>query len=262
MNKTLLTLALLLFSTSAGLTQTIGDNEYGVSTVKINAFEEGLLFYVDDSLVGALTENEFEIRAGSHELKVSSATDSWTAVDWTWEGTLRADSVYTFDVRTKQFIMLNTVPFGAKVIINGKTVGTTPLLLEKTDGAVEIVMSNYMPIRLEASQLANKNFIDIILVNEMPSEEFESRELKNGIADRRDMIITRSTYLVTAIAGISAVYFKFEADKAVRKYPNAILLEDRIYLENRIKKYDDLAAVSFGTFQVGFLYSIYRVITR
>ena len=262
MNKILLTIALLLFSTSAGRTQSIDDNEKGLSVVKINALEEGLLFYVDDSLVGALTDNEFEIRSGFNKLKVSSATDSWTAVDWTWEGTLIADSVYTFDVNTKQFIMLNTVPFGAKVIINGKNVGTTPLLLEKTNEAVEIVMSNYMPIRLEASQLANKKFIDIILVNELPSEDFESRELITGIADRRDKIITRSTYLVTAIAGISAVYFKFEADKAFRKLPNAILLENRIYLENRIKKYDDRAAVSFGTFQVGFLYSIYRVITR
>ncbi|MCH8306375.1 MAG: PEGA domain-containing protein, partial [Candidatus Marinimicrobia bacterium] len=156
MNKILLTTALLLFSMSAGRTQSIDDNEKGLSVVKINAFEQGLLFYVDDSLVGALTDDEFKVRSGFHKLKVSSATDSWTAVDWTWEGTLIADSVYTFDVKMKQFIMLNTVPFGAKVIINGKSAGTTPLLLEKTNEAVEIVMSNYMPIRLEASQLANK----------------------------------------------------------------------------------------------------------
>ncbi|MCH8301027.1 MAG: hypothetical protein IIC39_10875, partial [Candidatus Marinimicrobia bacterium] len=108
MNKILLTTALLLFSMSAGRTQSIDDNEKGLSVVKINAFEQGLLFYVDDSLVGALTDDEFEIRSGFHKLKVSSATDSWTAVDWTWEGTLIADSVYTFDVNTKQFIMLNT----------------------------------------------------------------------------------------------------------------------------------------------------------
>ena len=151
MNRTLLTIALLLFSTSAGRTQSLSDNEKGISTVKINALEEGLLFYVDDSLVGALTDKKFEIRSGFHKLKVSSSTDSWTAVDWTWEGFLRADSVYTFDVKTKQFIMINTVPFGAKVIISGKNAGTTPLLLEKTNEAVEIVMSNYMPIRLEAS---------------------------------------------------------------------------------------------------------------
>jgi len=262
MNKTLITMALLLFSMSAGRTQSIDDNGISLSVVKINALEQGLLFYVDDSLVGSLTDNEFEVRSGFHKLKVSSATDSWTAVDWTWEGTLIADSVYTFDVKMKQFIMLNTVPFGAKVIINGKSAGTTPLLLEETNEAVEIVLSNYMPIRLEASQLANKKFIDIILVNELPSKDFDSRELKLRIADRKDMVITRSTYLVTAIAGISAVYFKFKADKAFRKLPNAILLEDQIYLENRIKKYDDRAAVSFGTFQVGFLYSIYRVITR
>ena len=158
--------------------------------------------------------------------------------------------------------MLNTVPFGAKVIINSVTVGTTPFLLENSNEAVELVMSNYMPVRLEVLQLANKTFIDIILVNEMLSEEIESTELLNGIAYRRDKIISRSTYLVTGLAGIAAVYFKFEADKAFRKLPNAILLEEQINLTNRIKKYDDLAAVSFGTFQVGFLYSIYRVISH
>ena len=262
MNKTLFILALLLYNLSVGQTQPIGSNKKSVALVKINSPEQGLLFYMDDSLVGALTGNEFKIRSGSHKLKVSSITDSWTAVDWTWQGILKADSVYVFNVETNLFIMLNTVPFGATVIINGENIGTTPFMLEKTGEAVEIIMSNYMPVRLEAAQLVNKEFIDITLVNEMPSEEFKSPQLINRIAIRSDKILTRSTYLLTGLAGITAVYFKFEADKAFRKLPNAILLEDQIYLKDRIKKYDDLAAVSFGTFQVGFLYSIYRVISR
>ena len=262
MIKTLLTLGLLLCNVSAGQTQQSDINGKNVASVRFDSQEKGLLFYLDDSLVGIVTASELEIRSGFHKLKLSSVTDSWTAVDWTWEGTLKADSSYVFNVTKKQFIMLNTVPFGAKVIINGKYVGTTPFLLENTYEAVELVMSNYMPVRLEVLELANKKFIDITLVNEIPSEEIKSTQLLTGIANRRDKIISRSAYIVTGLSGVAAVYFKFEADKAFRKLPNAILLEDQVKLKNRINKYDDLAAVSFGTFQVGFLYSIYRVISH
>lgn len=261
MNKALFILALLLCNLSVGQTQPISGNKKGIAFVKINSSEQGLLFYMDDSLVGAVTGVEFEIRSGSHKLEVSSISDSWTAVDWTWQGIIKADSVYIFNVETKRFIMLNTVPFGATVIINGKNVGTTPFMLEKTGEAVEIIMSNYMPVRLEATQLVNKEFIDVTLVNEIPSEEFAA-QLINGMAIRRDKILTRTTYFLTGLAGFSAVYFKFEADKAFKKLPDALLLRDKIYLNDRINKYDDLAAVSFGTFQIGFLYSIYRVISR
>jgi len=262
MNKTLFILLLLLYNLSVGQTQPNISNKKGVAFVKINSHDQGLLFYVDDSLAGAVTGVAFEIRAGSHKLKVSSITDSWTAVDWNWQGNIKADSVYIFNVETKRFLMLNTVPFGATVIINGNKVGTTPFMLEKTGEAVEIVMSNYMPVRLEATQLVNKEFIDIMLVNESPSEEIESSQMTNGIGINRDKIFTRTTYLLTGLAGIATVYFKFEADKAFKKLPDTILLEEQIELKNRINKYDDRAAVSFATFQAGFLYSIYRVITR
>lgn len=262
MNKALFILALLLCNLSVGQTQPISGKKKDMAFVKINSPEQGLLFYMDDSLVGAVTGVKFEIRSGSHKLKVSSISDSWTAVDWTWQGIIKADSVYIFNVETKRFIMLNTVPFGATVIINGKNVGTTPFMFKKTGEAVELIMSNYMPVRLEATQLVNKEFIDVTLVNEIPSEEFESAQLINGMAIRRDKMLTRTTYLLTGLAGFSAVYFKFEADKAFKKLPDALLLKDQIYLNDRIKKFDDLAAVSFGTFQIGFLYSIYRVISR
>ena len=262
MNKTLSVIAFILFYSSVVRTQPVDGDEKGIAFIKINSSEEGLLFYIDDSLVSALTGNKFKIISGFHKLKVSSVTDSWMAVDWTWQGTIIADSVYTFNVEMNQFIMLNTIPFGAKVIINGENVGTTPFMFEKSSEAVEIIMSNYMPVRIEASQWYDKEFIDITLVNEMPSEEFESIQLINGITNRRDKILTRSTFLLTGLSGIAAVYFKFEADKAFKKLPDAILLEDQIYLKDRIKKYDDFAAVSFGTFQAAFLYSIYRVIRR
>ncbi len=261
MNKPILTLIAILLNLAVGQSQTVHTDLKGKASVKFISSEQNLLFYSDDTLIGISPEFAFAIIPGYHKLRVShGSADMWAAVDWEWEGILESDSLYTFEIASVRFTLLNSVPYGAKVIINGDYVGTTPFLLEKTTEAVDIVMSNYMPIRLEPSQLAEKNFINIKLVNELPAEEVESIQLSSGIADKRDKIITRSTYLVTALSGIAAVYFKFEADKAFKEFPNAILLEDQIYLKNRIKKYDDLAAVSFGTFQIGFLYSIYRVI--
>jgi len=262
MNKTLLIIALLLYNLSVGQTQPNGSIEKGIAFIKIISAEQGVLFYMDDSLVGAVTNTEFEIVSGFHTLKVSSMTDSWTAVDWNWQGMIKADSVYIFNIETKRFIMINTVPFGATVIINGENIGTTPFMLERSGQAVDIIMTNYMPVRLEAKQFINREFIDVTLVNEIPSEEIKSAQLIYGIAMKRDKMLLRTTYLLTGLAGITTVYFKFEADKAFKKLPGTILLKDQIYLEDKIKKYDDLAAVSFGTFQIGFLYSIYRVISH
>ena len=70
MNKTLSTVAFLLYGLSVGQTQPIDVDEKGIAFIQLNSSEEGLLFYIDDSLVGALTGNEFEIISGFHKLKV------------------------------------------------------------------------------------------------------------------------------------------------------------------------------------------------
>ena len=261
MNRVLiLTLALLLRS---GIieAQSGSDNDIEMSSILITAPRTGLTLYIDDSLIGYVTNDTLSIPSGFHQLSVSDGnSDVWSATDWTWSGELKPDSVYLFEAKIERFTILNTIPFGAKVVIDGIQVGTTPFVLSSIESAVEIVMANYMPVRMEASELSGKNIMTIVLVRESPVMASESSGINPEITSVGGSMVIRSAYLLTAASGIAAVWFKFEADKAFNARPMAFDPEDIEYYENRAKKYDDLAAISSGTFQIGFLYSIYRAI--
>ena len=258
---TLLTLA-LLFQTLVVEAQSSPDTTSAErSSILITAPRTGLTLSIDDSVIGYVSNDTLSIRAGFHHLSVTDGnSDVWSATDWTWSGILESDSVYRFKTKIERFTILNTIPFGAKVVIDGIQVGTTPFVLKSVESAVEIVMVNHMPVRIEASELSGKKIMTITLVQDSPNVASESSGLKPGKISVGGSTITRSAYLLTAASGIAAVWFKFEADKAFNALPTAFDPEDIAYYENRLKKYDDLAAVSFGTFQLGFLYSIYRTI--
>ena len=256
----ILTLA-LLFQIRMIEAQSGSDTDTELSSILIIPPRAGLTLSIDDSLVGNVTNDTLSVPAGFHKLSVTDRnSDVWSAVDWAWAGILEPDSVYLFEPKIERFTILNTIPFGAKVVIDGIHVGTTPFVLKSLESAVEIVMVNYMPIRVEASELSGENIMTIALVRESPVMAAESSGVKPEITSVGGSMITRSAYLLTAASGIAAVWFKFEADKAFNALPTAFDPEDIAYYENRLKKYDDLAAVSFGTFQIGFLYSIYRAI--
>ena len=194
MNKVLILTLALLLQTGMIEAQSGSDSDTEMSSILITSPRTGLTLYIDDSRIGYVTNDTLSIPAGFHQLSVSDGnSDVWSATDWTWSEELKPDSVYLFEAKIERFTILNTIPFGAKVVIEGS-------------------------------------------------------------------IVTRSAYLLTAASGIAAVWFKFEADKAFNALPMAFDPEDIEYYENRANKYDDLAAISFGTFQIGFLYSIYRAI--
>ena len=261
MNKLLLLISVLLASNIFVYADPTENIFPGAAKVIFKSKSSDILFYVDDSLYSRQSNDTLTIQAGYHSLKATTAeSDLWSAVDWRWDGTLEADSAYYFELIIKRFVVLNSVPYGADVIINGKFVGTTPYVLESTSNAVELIKSNYMPVRFEAKDLKNKSLISVNLVLETPVVESDQNNNLAKIGNGRDKLITRSTYAITAISGIAAVYFKFEADKAFNKLSDAVDPADRQLLSDRVDKYDNLAAISFGTFQAGFLYSIYRVI--
>ena len=261
MSRLLILILALLFQSGLVEAQSGGDTATEMSSILIIAPRTGLTLFIDDSVIGYVTNDTLSVPAGFHHLGVTDRnSDVWSAVDWAWSGMLEPDSVYRFETKIERFMILNTIPFGAKVVIEGIQVGTTPFVLKSLESAVEIVMVNYMPIRVEPSELSGKNIMTVVLVRESPVMASESSSMNSDLTSVGGSMITRSTYLLTAVSGIAAVWFKFEADKAFNALPTAFDPEDIAYYENRLKKYDDLAAVSFGTFQAGFLYSIYRAI--
>jgi len=261
MNKLFLLLFVLLANNIYVNADSTNNTGNGMANVIYESKSSNILFYIDDSLYSLQSRDTLAIQAGYHSLKASTVeSDLWSAVDWRWDGNLKADSTYYFEIMTKRFVVLNSVPYGADVMIEGIYVGTTPYILESTNRAVELIKSNYMPVRIEPIDLNNKSFISINLLLETLVFEIEEANNLANIGYDRDKLITRSTYVITAISGVAAVYFKFEADKAFNKLSDAVDPADQRFLSDRVEKYDNLAAISFGTFQTGFLYSIYRVI--
>lgn len=261
MNKYFLLLFIFVVSQSYLYANPPENAAIGFSTLIFKSKSSDILFYIDDSLYSRQRVDTLSVTAGYHSLRASnSESDLWSAVDWTWKGELAADSTYYFEVTPTRFVILNSVPYGADVIINGEFMGTTPYVLQSTDKAVELIKRNYMPVRIEPEEMNQKTLISVNLVVESPVIETEITPNFAKMGYDRDKLISRSTYALTAISGVAAVYFKFEADKAFNNLSDAVDPADIQYLTDRIDKFDNLAGISFATFQAGFLYSIYRVI--
>lgn len=260
-NKLLLLLLIFVGSESYTFANPPDEATFGKSILIFESKSSDILFYVDDSLYSSKRTDTLSVLAGYHSLRASiSEADLWSAIDWTWRGDIIADSTYHFNIIAKRFVLLNSVPYGADVIIDGNFMGTTPYLLESTGKAIELIKSNYMPLRIEPGEMNQQTLISVILVAESPVAETELTPTFANLGYDRETLIVRSTYAITAITGVAAVFFKFEADKAFNKLSDTVDPADIRFYTDRVEKYDNLAAISFGTFQAGFLYSIYRVI--
>jgi len=260
-NKFLLLLSIFLGIGSYAFAGPPDDVTLRKSTLIYESKSSDILFYIDDSLYSNQRADTLLVLAGYHNLRASiSESDLWSAIDWSWNGDIIADSTYHFEIITKRFLVLSSVPYGADVLINGEFMGTTPYVLESTGKAVDLIMNNYLPVRIEPEGMINKTLISVAMVAESPVIETVPTPTFANLGYDREKLISRSTFAITAVTGVAAVYFKFQADKAFNNLADSVDPADIRFYTDRVDKFDNLAAISFGTFQAGFLYSIYRVI--
>jgi hypothetical protein len=148
---------------------------------------------------------------------------------------------------------IETVPFGADVLVSDSVLGTTPLEIQTT-GSVPAILLRKKGFESESVALAagNKETVHIVL---RPTAENDHPEQVQDY--RGPHTILKNRILVPAAAGfssaIAAILFKQKANAYYSEY--LITMNDEAY--DRAHRYDQYAGISLFVTQLAVGYFIY-----
>lgn len=225
----------------------------------------GLEVRVDGNRVGHTPVRELALAPGPHEVGVENPYRSnWFDRPWTAEVVVTAGDTAVVDVVFEKSYSVNSQPFGAAVHFEQELLGETPLffsLAEDSTGTVRLSREGYVDTSFVIGD-SKRRYFNIALVPEQP---VTPPEVAADIAPEKQKRSKLPIYLavgVSAAAGGLALYFR---QKGNERYDQYLSTGDPQRMEAYLsdaKRFDRLAAISFGVFQVSFVFSFYALIKR
>ena len=150
--------------------------------------------------------------------------------------------------------------FGAEVFLEDQRIGETPMFLKLLEGEMKRVT------------LSKTGFKDTTMILGLSEEQFfniplrRTKESLNFSLKTKELEFKRKSktkrYLLTSaglsvVSGALALYFRNKGNQNHDRYLSTADPQTFNKFFDDAKKYDRYAAVSFGTFQVSFIFSFY-----
>ncbi len=256
-----ITLILLCFYNSvvlAELPSGSGINEVGY--VKIDVKHEGLEVQLDDKTIGYTPINLLTIPVGIHTISVAHFDkNNWLGKSWIRNVTVTKGDTILLRVNFKKSLSVNSSPYGAKVFIENQFMGETPFFFEIDEGEKQT-------ITLKKQSYQDTTFtINATDVEKIHVQLREVTKTTKMIFDDKFEVGKRKAYKsrflwtlgASALSGALTLYFRTSADDKYNRYRKTGNPESFNKLYDDAKILDKYAAVSYGTFQVSFVFSFY-----
>lgn len=219
----------------------------------------GLTVKVDGELAGYTPLEALTLTPGLHKIQVANPFQSnWLDQDWFANVQIQANDTLKIKVIFKKSYSVNSTPYGAQVYFKNKYLGETPLfftLNEDETGELKLSKMGFRDTTLVIGK-TEQRFFKIQLE---PIKRFKGILTSKGKMERRPKSrkLMYASLAVSAVSGALALYFRDQGNENFNRYlqtGNPELM-DRYF--NNAKKFDRLAAISFGVFQVSFILSFY-----
>lgn len=228
--------------------------------LRLNTAYTGISVRIDGKLVGTTPLKIQQLSAGTHRVQVAHPNrTNWLDRDWIETVEVAPNDTLEINVTFKQSYSINSRPYGAQVFTHGENVGETPVFLRLNEGEtvdVRLVRRGYE----DSTFVVGKNgvqFFDIELKPSLPSDVDLQME-STGLQKRSKTKLRLFTTLGLALAsGSLALYFRHQADSNYDRYLKNGNPERFDQFYDNSKKYDRLAAITFASFQVNFVFSFY-----
>jgi hypothetical protein len=227
----------------------------------IQRADSTLNIFIDGKFVGYSTTQKHPISSGKHEIQLTPSDQSvWRVGDWKKEFKIATGESLTIKIPEIKYLYINSVPFDAVVTLNDSISGKTPLFITVTDSAHDVLRiqkSGYLDYWMEVKAIKT-NYLNVKLEKDKQVEETTSQEvlnLKNKRTQKK--LITYSLIGLTLISGISTIYLREEADQYYDKYLTAGQPAEMDHLYAETQKYDQYTAIAYGTFQLGFVTTLF-----
>ncbi len=234
--------------------EAIPDTTWGLISVESGI--SGLPVLLDGKRIGHTPLQFFRVAPGTYTLVVKrSPRHSWLYPDWVRKFEIDAGDTLTFRATFNRIFFVRSHPFGARVYLNGRFLGTTPLTFDAGDTVtvrLTLEKEGYSPA-VVLWEPSDDNRINVILepINDFwMDQERARRELKKR--RRRQRKLAWISGGVSILAGTAAVLFKKQADRAYADYQKTANPDRMQRYLAEAEKYDRYSNITFGVFQVSF----------
>jgi len=252
-NLYMILLLLIIFSLSRS-------QEVGWITVKSQP--SGSLVHIDSILIGTTPIDALALTSGAHVVRISPpATGIWVLTDKIVRVNINSGDTTRVQVVFDKPVPVNSVPYGADVLVDSSFIGTTPLYLSYQiykNKLLRLEKIGYVPYEIRMT--SRKPILARLKPGENYFEEQPTRPPILGILPREKLRSKFALLAFTVVSHWAAFYFKNIADRHYEKYlhtANPKLIRENW---NKTRKYDRLSDISLGMSYVSLTGLIYMVI--
>jgi len=231
--------------------------------LQVTSAYDSLVVYLDGIEIGKTPIDSLPVSAGSHELAVQSPYwPSWTHPNYTTSFFTAAGKVYRFTAKFSRNVLINSIPYGAKIFENDKLIGTTPLyVLQKENCQIRVEKEGYHSFSLDLGRGDKLSYV--LRLN--PKKEWLlknkilAKEKKTKITRRRRLLAASIGF--AAAAGLSTIHFRSRGNEEFAAYQKTAIPSQMDRYFERAQYNDRLASASYALFELGFVMTGYFFLT-
>lgn len=221
----------------------------------------GLSVKIDGQLIGQTPLDLQMLPTGLHKINISHpGRVNWLDRDWSREVSIAPDDTLVIEVNFERSFSINSQPFGAEVFLEDQRVGETPIFVKLLEGEMKRLTLSKTGFKDTTMilGLCEEQFFNIPLKRTKESLDFslKTKELEFKRKSKTKRYLYTSVGL-SVVSGALALYFRNKGNQNHDRYLATADPQTFNKFFDDAKKYDRYAAVSFGTFQVSFIFSFY-----
>jgi len=220
----------------------------------------GALIYLDSLSVGVTPLDRTDLRPGVYHLRViHPERRSWysDSIDDTVE--LKPDGRLEFRAFFDYVYRIQSIPFGAKILLGNLYQGETPAVLKTPNrlvGTLLLRKEGYDDASYDLGRW-NGELIELVLKPRQGIENIEhALNLEPATFRHKTPILVSG--IVGIASGVAAVYFKQKADKSFGDYQQT---GDQTLL-SRTERYDTISGVSLVAFELSLTSLAYLLLNQ
>lgn len=234
-----------------------------MAVLKVISAYDSLVVYLDGKIIGKTPFDSLPIKTGAHELAVESPWwPSWTQPNYTTSFFAAAGKAYKFKAKFTRNVLINSIPYGAKIFENDKLIGTTPLhVLQKENCQIRVEKEGYDSFSLDLGQGDKLSYVirlnpkkEWLLENKIRAEKKKSK-----ITHRRRLLAASIGF--AAAAGLSTIHFRSRGNEEFTAYQKTAVPSQMDRYFERAQYNDRLASASYALFELGFVMTGYFFLT-